>query len=54
MVDNDAGGIFTYSEAGARWGYIPLWTLLPITLVLIVNQEMCSRMVPSPARGFPT
>jgi Mn2+/Fe2+ NRAMP family transporter len=44
VVDNDAGGIFTYSQAGARWGYLPLWTLLPITLLLIVTQEMCSRM----------
>src|SRR5215467_3557360 len=44
VVDNDAGGIVTYSQAGARWGYLPLWTLLPITLVLIVTQEMCSRM----------
>ena len=32
-VDNDSGGIFTYSAAGARCGYLPLWTLLPITLV---------------------
>ncbi|MEZ5400269.1 MAG: divalent metal cation transporter [Bryobacteraceae bacterium] len=44
VVDNDAGGIFTYSQAGARWGYMPLWTLLPITFLLIVTQEMCSRM----------
>lgn len=52
MVDNDAGGIFTYSEAGARWGYLPLWTLLPITLVLIVNQEMCSRMGAVTGKGL--
>src|SRR5215468_11924529 len=44
VVDNDAGGILTYSQAGARWGYLPLWTLLPITVVLIITQEMCSRM----------
>ena len=44
MVDNDAGGIYTYSQAGAQFGYLPLWTLLPITLLLIVTQEMCSRM----------
>jgi len=43
-VDNDSGGIFTYSAAGAKYGYLPLWTLLPITLVLIITQEMCSRM----------
>src|SRR5947208_16801312 len=44
VVDNDAGGILTYSQAGARFGYLPLWTLLPITLVLIITQEMCSRV----------
>jgi len=43
-VDNDAGGIFTYSQAGAQFGYTLLWTLLPITLALIVVQEMCARM----------
>src|ERR1017187_2006620 len=43
-VDNDSGGIVTYSQAGARWGYLPLWTLLPITVVLIITQEMCARM----------
>ena len=52
MVDNDAGGIFTYSEAGARWGYVPLWTLLPITLLLVVNQEMCSRMGAVTGKGL--
>ncbi len=44
VVDNDAGGIFTYSQAGAKYGYLPLWTLMPITILLIVTQEMCSRM----------
>ncbi len=44
MVDNDAGGIYTYSQAGAQFGYLPLWTLLPITILLVVTQEMCSRM----------
>ena len=44
VVDNDSGGIVTYSQAGARWGYLPLWTLLPITIVLVITQEMCSRM----------
>lgn len=52
MVDNDAGGIFTYSEAGARWGYVPLWTLLPITVLLVVNQEMCSRMGAVTGKGL--
>jgi Mn2+/Fe2+ NRAMP family transporter len=43
-VDNDAGGIATYSVAGASWGYDLLWTLLPITVALIVVQEMSARM----------
>ncbi len=43
-VDNDAGGIATYSLAGAEFGLSLLWTLLPITLALIIIQEMCARM----------
>lgn len=43
-VDNDSGGIFTYSQSGAQFGYSLLWTMLPITLALIVVQEMCARM----------
>jgi Mn2+/Fe2+ NRAMP family transporter len=43
-VDNDSGGILTYSQAGAQFGYTLLWTMLPITLALIVVQEMCARM----------
>ena len=52
VVDNDAGGIYTYSQAGARYGYLPLWTLLPITLLLIVSQEMCSRMGAVTGKGL--
>src|SRR5437763_16382494 len=43
-VDNDAGGIATYSQAGADFGYSLLWTLIPITLALILVQEMTARM----------
>jgi NRAMP (natural resistance-associated macrophage protein)-like metal ion transporter len=43
-VDNDAGGITTYSLAGARYGLSLLWTLIPIMIALIVIQEMCARM----------
>src|SRR6266498_1587194 len=43
-VDNDAGGILTYSQAGAGFGYTLLWTLIPITVALIVVQEMVARM----------
>lgn len=52
IVDNDAGGIFTYSQAGAKYGYLPLWTLAPITLLLIVTQEMCSRMGAVTGKGL--
>lgn len=52
MVDNDAGGIFTYSQAGAKYGYLPLWTLLPITVLLVVTQEMCSRMGAVTGKGL--
>jgi Mn2+/Fe2+ NRAMP family transporter len=52
MVDNDAGGIFTYSQAGAKYGYLPLWTLLPITVLLIVAQEMSSRMGAVTGKGL--
>ena len=44
MVDNDAGGITTYSVAGADFGYSLLWVLIPITFVLILVQEMCARL----------
>jgi NRAMP (natural resistance-associated macrophage protein)-like metal ion transporter len=52
VVDNDSGGILTYSQAGARFGYLPLWTLLPITLLLIIAQEMCSRMGAVTGKGL--
>ncbi len=52
VVDNDAGGIYTYSQAGAKYGYLPLWTLLPIMLLLIVAQEMCSRMGAVTGKGL--
>ena len=43
-VDNDAGGIYTYSVAGAHYGYLLLWTLVPITVALVVVQEIAARM----------
>src|SRR5258708_5743616 len=52
VVDNGAGGIFTYSAAGAQFGYLPLWTLLPITVLLIITQEMCSRMGAVTGKGL--
>src|SRR5512133_3836377 len=43
-VDNDAGGITTYSVAGALYGYNLIWTLIPSFLVLIVIQDMNARL----------
>ncbi len=43
-IDNDAGGIATYSLAGAQFGYVFLWLLIPVTFALIVIQEMCVRL----------
>ncbi|HJX01146.1 MAG TPA: Nramp family divalent metal transporter [Terriglobales bacterium] len=51
-VDNDAGGIFTYSQAGAQFGYSLLWTMFPITISLIVIQEMCARMGAATGKGL--
>ncbi len=51
-VDNDAGGILTYSQAGAQYGYTLLWTMLPITIALIVVQEMCARMGAVTGKGL--
>src|SRR4030095_8231493 len=42
-VDNDAGGIWTYSVAGAQFGYTLLWVMIPTTIALVVVQEMASR-----------
>jgi NRAMP (natural resistance-associated macrophage protein)-like metal ion transporter len=52
VVDNDSGGIITYSNAGAEFGYLPLWTLIPITVLLIITQEMCSRMGAVTGKGL--
>ena len=51
-VDNDAGGITTYSVAGASLGYKLLWTIIPMTLALIVVQEMCARMGAVTGKGL--
>jgi Mn2+/Fe2+ NRAMP family transporter len=51
-VDNDAGGIYTYSVAGAKFGYSLLWTLVPITVALIVVQEMVARMGAVTGKGL--
>ncbi|MCG6552963.1 MAG: Nramp family divalent metal transporter [Candidatus Magnetominusculus sp. LBB02] len=51
-VDNDAGGITTYSIAGAHYGYSLLWSLIPITVALIVVQEMSARMGAVTGKGL--
>ena len=51
-VDNDAGGILTYSQAGAQFGYKLLWSIIPITIALIVIQEMCARMGAVTGKGL--
>ena len=51
-VDNDANGIYTYSAAGAQFGHLLLWTLIPITLALIVVQEISARMGAVTGKGL--
>lgn len=51
-VDNDANGIVTYSQAGAQFGYQLLWTMIPVTLALIVVQEICARMGAVTGKGL--
>src|SRR5262249_15022351 len=43
-VDNDAGGISTYSAAGGPVGFAPLWALIPLTIAVYFSGEMCARM----------
>ena len=51
-VDNDAGGIATYSQAGAQYGYTLLWMMIPITIALVIVQEMASRMGAVTGKGL--
>lgn len=51
-VDNDAGGIATYSIAGAEYGYSLIWSLVPISILLIIMQEMCVRMGAVTGKGL--
>ncbi|MGE4264074.1 MAG: Nramp family divalent metal transporter [Desulfovibrio sp.] len=51
-VDNDAGGITTYSLAGAQFGMSLLWMMLPTTVALVVVQEMCARMGAVTGKGL--
>src|SRR3954454_19503811 len=51
-VDNDAGGIATYSVAGAQYGYTLLWVMIPTTIALVIIQEMSSRMGAVTGKGL--
>jgi len=51
-VDNDAGGILTYSQAGAQFGHGLLWTLIPVTLALVLVQELAGRMGAVTGKGL--
>jgi Mn2+/Fe2+ NRAMP family transporter len=51
-VDNDAGGIWVYSAAGAQFGHMLLWTMIPITIALIVVQEIAARMGAVTGKGL--
>lgn len=51
-VDNDAGGIATYSVAGAHFGYSLIWSFVPIIIALVIIQEMCSRMAVVTGKGL--
>src|SRR3989338_1402621 len=51
-VDNDAGGITTYSVAGAHFGYSLIWSFLPIIVALVIIQEMSSRMAVVTGKGL--
>jgi NRAMP (natural resistance-associated macrophage protein)-like metal ion transporter len=51
-VDNDAGGITTYSLAGAHFGFDLLWTMIPMTVALILTQEVCARMGAVTGKGL--
>jgi NRAMP (natural resistance-associated macrophage protein)-like metal ion transporter len=51
-ADNDVGGITVYSLAGAQFGYSVLWLLIPVTIALIIVQEMCARMGAVTGKGL--
>jgi Mn2+/Fe2+ NRAMP family transporter len=51
-VDNEAGGIYTYSQAGAQFGYTLLWTVVPVLVSLVVCQEICARMGAITGKGL--
>lgn len=51
-VNNEAGGIYSYSLAGAKYGYAVLWMLVPMCIALFVTEEMCARMGTVTGKGL--
>src|SRR5262245_52970255 len=51
-LNNEAGGIYTYSRSGAQFGYSVLWSLIPMTFALYVTEEMCARMGAVTGKGL--
>src|ERR1700730_15624397 len=51
-VDNDANGILTYSQGGAQFRYLLLWTMIPTTIAVMVVQEMGARMGAVTGKGL--
>ena len=51
-VDNDAGGIYTYAQAGAQFGYGLLWTMIPMMIMLTFAQEISARMGVTTGKGL--
>lgn len=49
---NDAGGIATYSSAGAKYGYSLIWVMILLTISYAVVQEMCARLGAATGRGL--
>jgi NRAMP (natural resistance-associated macrophage protein)-like metal ion transporter len=49
---NDAGGVFTYANTGAKYGYNLLWAFIPILVALIVTQEMVGRLGAVTGKGL--
>src|SRR3989338_1088014 len=52
FADNDAGGIATYSVAASKFGYSMLTTLIPITIVLMITQEIGARIAIVTGKGL--
>jgi len=53
-VNNDAGGISVYTQAGAKYGYALLWSLIPMTIALYVTEEMWRAHGSGHGKGFRT